>query len=72
MRGFEEMNNTKCEKLVNDVWVGVKIKELKDNDIFRVYTIDNRLIKNSNGSEELRADGDAYKDKEGQWSVCIW
>ncbi len=56
----------KIERLTNNEWETVKMKDIKKNDIFRMFEEDKQPI------GEYEAYGNAYCDSKNIWGVsCV-
>lgn len=64
------MDKTKVEIYINNEWVGVDYKDLKEGDRFRIFNSVNKRHIDGRGRKEWIASSDAY-EKFGDWAINI-
>lgn len=65
------MNNRICQIKVNNEWKEIKFKDLKEDDIFRLFESTGEQVFGDNNQTEFIASSNAFLNEDDIWSVNI-
>jgi hypothetical protein len=65
------LEQRKCEILKSNTWKEIDFKDLKENDIFRLFEPTGESVKDIDGSTKFAAMCDAYQNEDGIWTTDI-
>jgi len=65
------MKERSCEVLSNNDWKGIEFKNLKENDIFRLYEPSGEKVMDEGGKYEFVALCAAYQNEDGIWTTNV-